>query len=190
MTAALWNTLYPVGTKVHAYPGTLTDDPLHTVTRSPAWTLGHGEPVVLVEGATGGITLDHIHPTDRNGPIPTRVQRRRDKGWRAPAGARYVGRGSKWGNPYKVVEKSGGWHVEHDMGGGIGTFLDVGEARRLAVRSFEAHLERNPDLAADVRQDLAGRDLMCFCPLTDRGHVVPCHADTLLILANTPGDAR
>ena len=29
-----------------------------------------------------------------------RIQRRRTKGWRMPEGAVYVGRGSKWGNPY------------------------------------------------------------------------------------------
>ena len=33
----------------------------------------------------------------------------------------------------------------------------------------------------DVRLELAGRDLMCWCPLDQ-----PCHADVLLELANTP----
>ena len=27
---------------------------------TPAWTLGHGEPVVSVEGYAGGICLDHV----------------------------------------------------------------------------------------------------------------------------------
>lgn len=31
---------------------------------------------------------------------PTRIQRKRVKGWRMPAGTVYVGRGSKWGNPF------------------------------------------------------------------------------------------
>ncbi len=35
--------------------------------------------------------------------MPVRVQRRRVKGWRMPAGAVYVGRPSKWGNPYSTV---------------------------------------------------------------------------------------
>ncbi|MCX5601581.1 hypothetical protein OOK29_25865 [Streptomyces phaeochromogenes] len=30
------------------------------MTRSAAWTLGHGEPVVLVDGYSGGIALTHI----------------------------------------------------------------------------------------------------------------------------------
>jgi hypothetical protein len=28
-----------------------------SATRSEAWTLGHGEPVVLIEGQTGGVAL-------------------------------------------------------------------------------------------------------------------------------------
>lgn len=32
--------------------------------------------------------------------MPQRIQRRRIKGWRMPEGAVYVGRGSKWGNPF------------------------------------------------------------------------------------------
>jgi len=34
---------------------------------------------------------------------PQRIQRRRTKGWRMPAGAVYVGRGSKWGNPFGPI---------------------------------------------------------------------------------------
>ena len=32
----------------------------------------------------------------------------------------------------------------------------------------------------DVRRELAGRDLACWCPLDE-----PCHADVLLEVANT-----
>lgn len=32
--------------------------------------------------------------------MPCRIQRKRSKGWRMPAGAIYIGRPSKWGNPY------------------------------------------------------------------------------------------
>lgn len=32
--------------------------------------------------------------------MPQRIQRKRTKGWRMPQGAVYVGRGSKWGNPF------------------------------------------------------------------------------------------
>jgi hypothetical protein len=43
-----------------------TEDPctrLDTVTRTPAWTLGGGYPVVSVEGYAGGIALTHIDVT-------------------------------------------------------------------------------------------------------------------------------
>ena len=33
---------------------------------------------------------------------PTRVWRKRTAGWRMPANTVYVGRGSRWGNPFKI----------------------------------------------------------------------------------------
>jgi hypothetical protein len=70
MTADQWNDRYPVGTSVTAYPGirperaakSVTADvtTLTTYTRSRAWSLGHGEPVVMVEGYAGGISLEHV----------------------------------------------------------------------------------------------------------------------------------
>lgn len=35
---------------------------------------------------------------------PKRIQRKRSKGWRMPEGAVYVGRPTKWGNPFCVVD--------------------------------------------------------------------------------------
>ncbi|MFD7661315.1 hypothetical protein [Streptomyces sp. NPDC059788] len=85
MTAEEWNDKYPVGTPVIAYPGVRPEDPLAvavrerqesggyvdpgdadlcrrlvTVTRTSAWTLGHGAAVVSVEGYAGGICLTRI----------------------------------------------------------------------------------------------------------------------------------
>jgi len=68
MTAAQFNARYPVGTPVVAYPGIRpegkyagwTCERLETITRSVAWELGHGEPVVMVDGYAGGIVLTHI----------------------------------------------------------------------------------------------------------------------------------
>lgn len=31
---------------------------------------------------------------------PTRIQRKRTKGWKMPEGAIYVGRPTQWGNPW------------------------------------------------------------------------------------------
>jgi hypothetical protein len=69
LTAEQWNSRHPIGTPVIAYPGVRPSDPLAAVfgvprletrTRSRAWNLGHGEPVVAVDGYAGGISLDHI----------------------------------------------------------------------------------------------------------------------------------
>jgi hypothetical protein len=36
----------------------------------------------------------------------------------------------------------------------------------------------------DIRRELAGKDLACWCPLVDdHGNSMPCHADTLLAIA-------
>nr|BFD90688.1 hypothetical protein KitaXyl93_20480 [Kitasatospora sp. Xyl93] len=74
LTAAAWNDRYPPGTPVTAYPGVrpeyaaeigLTDyTRLETRTRSAAWNLGHGTPVVAVDGYAGGISLEHIDLRD------------------------------------------------------------------------------------------------------------------------------
>lgn len=41
------------------------------------------------------------------GTAPVRVQRQRTKGWRMPPNTVYVGRGSKWGNPFALGTPSG-----------------------------------------------------------------------------------
>lgn len=60
MNAAEFNSRFPVGTPVVAYPVTRNDESLITATRTPAWELGHGEPVVSVDGYAGGICLTHV----------------------------------------------------------------------------------------------------------------------------------
>jgi len=118
--------------------------------------------------------------------VAKRVQRQRTKGWRKPEGAVYVGRGSAWGNPYRVVPhgKIGPFDVYwHDHFCGQSTGLEA--ARRMAVKRFTAdranHHHNMPD-DATIRAKLAGKDLMCWCPLDQ-----PCHADVLLEIANGGG---
>jgi hypothetical protein len=58
VTAQEWNDRYPVGQPVY-----LTEDNSSitaTQTRSVAWELGHGEPVVKVTGKSGGYQLSRI----------------------------------------------------------------------------------------------------------------------------------
>ncbi|NIL56234.1 DUF4326 domain-containing protein [Salinispora arenicola] len=92
---------------------------------------------------------------------PRRIQRRRTRGWRMPPNTVYVGRPTKWGNP---------WGIDKIRG-----------SRAEAVRLYQLWLtDQRPDLCNAARRDLAGRDLACWCPLEQ-----PCHADVLLAIANT-----
>lgn len=61
MAAAIaWNNAYPVGTWVVFWPGTRIGPGRLGKTRSEAWVLTSGDPVVMVTGATGGIALSHV----------------------------------------------------------------------------------------------------------------------------------
>jgi len=117
--------------------------------------------------------------------MPKRIQRQRMKGWRMPEGAVYVGRPSKWGNPYRV---------------GAQFFDRLGEEDHTITREKAVELfRRNCDWRASTAPDapraayiehLRGKDLACWCPLEDEnGNRVPCHADVLLEWANQPEPA-
>lgn len=118
--------------------------------------------------------------------MPKRIQRKRTKGWRLPDGVVYVGRGSKLGNPYKVIKKkTGGFSVK---------LVDVGRKRRthkvyeqhfpdkrLAIENSMAMYRKYtvPYIPGLYLHNLKSKDLACWCPLDQ-----PCHADVLLELAN------
>ena len=91
---------------------------------------------------------------------PRRIQVKRTKGWRLPADAVYVGRPSRWGNPF-VIGRDG----------------DRAECLEL-YRAWIAAPDQ-ADLRAQARAELCGRDLGCWCAPGEA-----CHADVLLVLAN------
>ena len=98
-----------------------------------------------------------------------RIQRLRVAGWRAPANAVAVDRPSRFANPHtvdRIVEREG---------------VELGRARTLALTRFAADLAvgRLPVTVADVRAELKGKHLVCWCPEGE-----PCHADILLAVAN------
>lgn len=113
--------------------------------------------------------------------MPERVQRRRTAGWRAPEDAVYVGRGSRWGNPWKVG--STGWTVL--PGGWIDRRPHDPLTREQAVDSFRNAHTHDVEYLRDIREQLAGRDLMCWCRLDQ-----VCHADWLLEVATAPARWR
>lgn len=80
-----------------------------------------------------------------------------------PDDAVYVGRPTKWGNPYT--------HLMH--GGGI-----VVSTRKVAIKKYKEYLLTRPDLKEDAKLELEGKDLVCWCKPG------ACHADVLLEIAN------
>ncbi|MBT0772326.1 hypothetical protein KIH74_25500 [Kineosporia sp. J2-2] len=60
MSAAQWNAENPVGTRVRYWPWTREGEGFESTTRSEAWTLPSGAPVVMVDGYPGGIYLTHL----------------------------------------------------------------------------------------------------------------------------------
>ena len=95
------------------------------------------------------------------------LNKRTDK---IPPDAVYVGRPTKWGNPWRVGEK-------HPMDGHRLTREEVIEIHRSELPQMLT-AKRNDGTVILNLGELQGKDLVCWCaPL-------PCHADILLKLAN------
>lgn len=90
---------------------------------------------------------------------PLRIQRKRTKGWRMPEGAVNCARPSRWGNPYRPEEFA---KPEQCL-----------EAYRLLI-------ETEPETIAEIKAELRGKHLACFCRLDK-----PCHVDILCEIANS-----
>ncbi len=109
---------------------------------------------------------------------PSRIQRKRSKGWRMPPNTVYVGRPSKWGNPFEVGECVS---LTMALEGGIHPRSTV-ETPKEAASLFRKLLIRDMavnDSVVDCVLELRGKNLACWCPLDQ-----PCHADVLLEFAN------
>jgi hypothetical protein len=109
-----------------------------------------------------------------------------------PAGAVYVGRPTWLGNPFivgRVIDR-----VAFSPVDGGETVISECAVRDVehAVAVYRLWLDGTPTLVdeidppteAEIRSNLRGRDLVCWCPL-DRG----CHADVLLEIANREANA-
>ena len=103
---------------------------------------------------------------DGNFYRPIRVQRKRTKGWKMPENTVYVGRPTKYGNPFiaNFVEPISNLFITNEM----------------AVGRFESYFNNlSPTDKEKIIEDLKGKNLACFCPLDK-----PCHADFLLEIVN------
>lgn len=105
------------------------------------------------------------------GEAPKRIQRKRARGWRMPEGAVYVGRPTRFGNPFRVGAP------------GPDDCMVCADAEE-AILKFRSEIVTFGGgfvgvTIAEIQRELRGKDLACFCPLDQ-----PCHADVLLELAN------
>ena len=73
-----------------------------------------------------------------------RIQRKRSKGWKMPPNAIYVGRPTKWGNPYKI---------------------GVDGNREEVIAKYREWLKKKLE-----EDPLKGKDLACWCPLNKPCH--------------------
>lgn len=104
---------------------------------------------------------------------PVRIQRKRSKGWKMPPNTVYVGRPTKWGNPYR-------------KGGEVTKYGDQRPAYSTveAVAAFREWINACNHLSTidipSIKTELRGKNLSCWCPLNQA-----CHADVLLEIANS-----
>ena len=105
---------------------------------------------------------------------PTRIQRKRTKGWRMQENCVYVGRPTKWGNPF--------------VPGKDNPLLPGRKVQDLrhAFCLYRAFASDNIRLMDAARTELRGKHLACWCPVIPYATDGVCHADVLLELANLP----
>lgn len=148
--------------------------------------------------------------------IPQRIQRIRKKGFNLQKHSKklngldcvYVGRGTRWGNPFRIVKYSDGkWAIKTDGSDRCNELLikhchAVYETRDAAaidaIKCYDfwllpythkegSMMEFYQSMAQinDAIISLKGKNLSCWCPIIDKNNnYCVCHADLLLSLAN------
>jgi GH15 family glucan-1,4-alpha-glucosidase len=69
----------------------------------------------------------------------------------------YIGRGSKWGNPYVIGEDGN---------------------RAQVIEKYSRYLDQHPELIQAAKTELKGKNLVCFCKPQ------ACHGDILMEIVN------
>lgn len=104
--------------------------------------------------------------------MPVRIQRKRTKGFQMPEDTVYVGRPTKWGNPF--------------IPGNDNPFLPGRKVEDLrhAFCLYRVYAPLSERLVSAARTELKGKNLACWCPIAPYAEDGCCHADVLLKLAN------
>jgi len=120
---------------------------------------------------------------------PRRIQRKRIKGWRIPPNTLYVGRGSVWGNLFRIGEhwRHGALRIENGNVAFHSQLLKAFGDRKLTredcVLAYRIYLDYAGIPYTGVRwpvpRELRGKNLACWCGIGQA-----CHADVLLEIAN------
>lgn len=105
-----------------------------------------------------------------------RIQRKRTKGFKMPENTIYVGRPTKWGNPFKITElvtreKAVEFYKE--------CILNNTMAYYYFDEIYATEMYNHFKYISEHLYLLKGKNLACFCPLDK-----PCHVDVLIELLN------
>ena len=105
-----------------------------------------------------------------------RVQRSRKKGSRLPLKTKCVNRGTKWGNPFRVVDKKEkGFHVIRDEVVIAGSESKE-DAIAISVNLYASHLKEMIDAGELHLSDFDGFEhIACFCKID-----AACHGDVII----------
>jgi hypothetical protein len=135
---------------------------------------------------------------------PSRIQRKRTKGSKLPPNTVVVTRPGKWGNPFNLKSAEHCWTaIVHGFKGdkrgraaasvvmyaawikqGKAVEIDCGltcESKSQTFRAASSPVIKTfvPPTIAEIKAELRGRNLACFCKVGD-----PCHGDWLFEVAN------
>lgn len=126
--------------------------------------------------------------------MATRIQRKRQRGWKNPPSTHYVGRPSKWSNPFrdmgdityvwaghrrKILSPWVYYGLVATTGGAANLFRDMlfFPYKHEAEPETKAHFQTIRDSIGELKQY---EHLACWCSLDK-----PCHVDAIIELMNS-----
>ena len=111
-----------------------------------------------------------------------RIQRKRTAGWKTPANTKYVGRPTKWGNPFTIKCVNGKYTInseKENLWTIMGEYCKEGydtkaEALSDILYCYEVYVR---NYLLKYLDELYDKNLSCFCNLE-----LPCHVDIIFKL--------